>query len=897
MTQRIRPSSVLGYIRAALGPDARGLPDTELLARFTKNQDEGAFELLVWRHAGMVQRVCQAALRDYHAAEDVCQAVFLALARQAGAVGRNGNVAGWLYRVARRVAVRVAIRRQKLPSGTDFDLDQLPGPTAGCGDDEAKLLYEELDRLPEKYREPLVLCYLYGLTVAETAKRLGWPVGTVAGRVARARTRLHRRLSVRGLGAPSVALVALVGGPASALRGSFAAETARGAVAFVTGSVPAISGTVLELAKGATEAMTATKFIWAVGVLAICGTLVGGVWGSGQQQKEATLPTESRTERKGADAVAGRLATLEDRQRSKANLKQVGQALLGFESANGCLPTDIRDKNGKALLSWRVAVLPYLGKDDLRKEFHLDEAWDSEHNKKLLARMPDILRVSFQLEDAIETYYQVFAGSGTPFDPKAIERVPGGEFPHLYRSTVKVADGIPDGTANTLGVAEAGQPVPWTKPVDLSYDPKKPLPLLVGPFSDVLHVTTVDGRVHSLRRDTDNKVLRAMIESADGSDPPDFEKYAAPPPAVAPGEKRDVKKGSVAPGDPSTEKTAQLERDERERLKADKVAEEIAADRAAEAAKAESYLSRPAPAVSDLNKIDRKITKEPKYESKPYYALLAFGPAAEKRVWLILDGDVLYIDRNGNGDLTDEGERILPSGKDKIYPAGQQYSHTQKFSLKGLVPPVGKDVGGDYQLDHLIKDSTFVPKTDFDKVVARNYATREQAYLWRVVGKERASIPITFVPIASEAQITHIGGPLSVVLRNPSEQKFRRGSNPDVLEVMIGTPGLLAKNDGMQRPHPLDSLRISEVPADVHPKAEIEFPRRTAAEKPIRLTVILDQRCCGDNFYAPVPVPADAGAGMAKVVVTFPNSTPCTVDIPLVDEKRVTDDRPKEVGK
>jgi hypothetical protein len=114
---------------------------------------------------------------------------------------------------------------------------------------------------------------------------------------------------------------------------------------------------------------------------------------------------------------------------------------------------------------------------------------------------------------------------------------------------------------------------------------------------------------------------------------------------------------------------------------------------------------------------------------------------------------------------------------------------------------------------------------------------------------------------------------------------------------MIGTPGLLAKNDGMQPPYPLDSLRISEVPANVHPKAEIEFPRRTAAEKPIRLTVILDQRCCGDNFYAPVPVPADAGAGMAKVVVTFPNATPCTVDIPLVDEKRVSDDRPKEVGK
>jgi hypothetical protein len=187
-----------------------------------------------------------------------------------------------------------------------------------------------------------------------------------------------------------------------------------------------------------------------------------------------------------------------------------------------------------------------------------------------------------------------------------------------------------------------------------------------------------------------------------------------------------VKEVPGAPGDPSTEKTAKAER---EKLRADNVEKEIAADKAAEAAKAVSYLSRPAPAIVDLTKIDRKITKEPKYESKPYYALLAFGPAAEKRVWLILDGDVLYIDRNGNGNFTDDGARILSSGKDKIYPKDQQYSHKQKFSLKGMVPPIGKDVGGDYQLDHWIKDPTFVPKTEFEKAVARNYATREQANL------------------------------------------------------------------------------------------------------------------------------------------------------------------------
>jgi hypothetical protein len=129
--------------------------------------------------------------------------------------------------------------------------------------------------------------------------------------------------------------------------------------------------------------------------LADCGTLVlGGVLGGGQV-KDVPLPTESRAERQVAGALAGRQATLADHQCSNENLNQVEQALFGLESANGCLPTDIRDKNGKALLSCREAVLFDLGRDDLKKEFHLDEAWDSEHNKKLLARMPDNFRVSF----------------------------------------------------------------------------------------------------------------------------------------------------------------------------------------------------------------------------------------------------------------------------------------------------------------------------------------------------------------------------------------------------------------------------------------------------------------------------------------------------------------------
>src|SRR5262245_49634799 len=107
-----RVPSVASFVRVALGPDPNGPTDAELLARFARTQDEGAFELLVWRHAGMVLRVCRAMLLDHHSAEDATQATFLALAKQAHSVGRRGTVAGWLYCVARRISARLAARRK-----------------------------------------------------------------------------------------------------------------------------------------------------------------------------------------------------------------------------------------------------------------------------------------------------------------------------------------------------------------------------------------------------------------------------------------------------------------------------------------------------------------------------------------------------------------------------------------------------------------------------------------------------------------------------------------------------------------------------------------------------------------------------------------------------------------
>ena len=180
--------SVLCRLLTTLDSDMHVPPDSVLLERFVANRDAGAFELLVWRHAALVLRACRGILRDHHAAEDAAQATFLALARQASSVGRTGSVAGWLFRVSRRVSARSVQLERKTAFTTGMNLDGIPAPEPPPLPDREhdRILHEELDKLPEKYRAPILLCYFAGLTQAEAARRLGWPVGTVAGRLARA---------------------------------------------------------------------------------------------------------------------------------------------------------------------------------------------------------------------------------------------------------------------------------------------------------------------------------------------------------------------------------------------------------------------------------------------------------------------------------------------------------------------------------------------------------------------------------------------------------------------------------------------------------------------------------------------------------------------------------------
>jgi len=186
------------------------------------------------------------------------------------------------------------------------------------------------------------------------------------------------------------------------------------------------------------------------------------------------------------------------RIQSANNLKQIALAMHNYHDTFGRFPPQaLTNKEGKPLLSWRVAILPWIEQDNLYKQFHLDEPWNSEHNMKLLKRIPPIyVPVNAKTKQGYETFYQVFAGKGSVFEPG--EKI-------TFAS-------ITDGTSNTIMVVEGGDPVPWTKPEDLPFDPEKPLPKLGGEFPDIFNAAFCDGSVHALdKKKIDDKLLRLLI--------------------------------------------------------------------------------------------------------------------------------------------------------------------------------------------------------------------------------------------------------------------------------------------------------------------------------------------------------------------------------------------------
>jgi RNA polymerase sigma factor (sigma-70 family) len=239
--------AILGHVRTLFSVGTiGGLTDGELLERFAARQgavSETAFAALIERHGPMVLRVCRGVLSDPEDARDAFQATFLVLVRRAGSIRSRESVASWLHGVAYRTAscARSATARRKRHERRAGEMSAIAA-LEDHTDDRWSILHEELHRLSPRFRDPIVLCDLEGLTHERAAERLSLPVGTVKSRLARGRERLRSRLVRRGL-APTIGVMTIVAAGEPAVAGvpaALAGATVQTAIRSAAGSaIPA----------------------------------------------------------------------------------------------------------------------------------------------------------------------------------------------------------------------------------------------------------------------------------------------------------------------------------------------------------------------------------------------------------------------------------------------------------------------------------------------------------------------------------------------------------------------------------------------------------------------------------------------------------------------------------
>ena len=264
-----------------------GETDRQLLDHFVHGQDSGAFQSLVLRHGPAVNRVCRGVLNDPHEAEDVFQATFLVLARRAPDIRDPDALEGWLRGVARRIAVRArrraAKRRETEKTRAEMSRERPDyGPADGTFD-LREIVGNELNRLPDDYRRPIVLCYLDGLTHQEAARRLQWPLGTVKIRLTRGRQMLKERLDRRGVALGAGLLTLLPQGQAApAISPALVDTTVRAMSLGVKGRVGTLQAEyarVWEMARRISRVrpVQGVPWIWAVLTIAGISLLCSGV--------------------------------------------------------------------------------------------------------------------------------------------------------------------------------------------------------------------------------------------------------------------------------------------------------------------------------------------------------------------------------------------------------------------------------------------------------------------------------------------------------------------------------------------------------------------------------------------------------------------------------------------
>jgi RND family efflux transporter MFP subunit len=379
----------------------RELGDGQLLERFATDRGdmaELAFSVLVERHGPMVLRVCRGVLADTHDAQDAFQATFLVLVRKARALWVRDSLGPWLHQVAYRTAccARSAAARRK-------HHEQRAAVPEGAArvetvSDLEPVLHEEINRLPERYRAPLVLCDLQACTHEQAARHLGLPVGTVKSRLSRARERLRGRLLRRGLTADAglIAAALKIDAASVSISSALVSLTAGTAARLLTvrGFVPCTATT---LAQGVLRTMSITQWMKAASVLLVAGATVAGVevlvqrGTSGAQAQTAEKPKAAATGDAGSveEVRPGPLkVSVVDRGYLESSRNQDVYCLVeGQTTIIAIKPEGTRVKKGEIICKLDSAAL----KDQLvNQRIRSEQAKSNYQNAKLVREVAEI---------------------------------------------------------------------------------------------------------------------------------------------------------------------------------------------------------------------------------------------------------------------------------------------------------------------------------------------------------------------------------------------------------------------------------------------------------------------------------------------------------------------------
>jgi RNA polymerase sigma factor (sigma-70 family) len=394
VVRRIRKLAGLPY------PD-RG--DKELLESFIARRDHSAFAQLLERHGPMVLSLCRRLLGNWHDAEDAFQATFVVLIRKARSIRKRDSLASWLYGVAYRVAREASVKSARRHA-RERQASAMPSTEDPASEvirrDLRLVLDEELHRLPDRYRVPLILCYLQGKTTEETARLLAWPRGTVGGRLARGRQMLRNRLARRGvtLSAGSAATLLTSATASSAVPPALAESTLKAASVPAAGqaiTAAAVSEQVATLADGALKTMLLAK----LKVTAVMLLVVGAV-GTGLVTRHAlavrTDDPQSGQPRSGAGSSFGHPKAAS----AAATEEEVSaQARVALEKAGEYAPT-FED------FTQRVWVLCQIARAQARAELRpaaaatLRKALRAALDGEMDQRVMDVAECAVQLGDA-----------------------------------------------------------------------------------------------------------------------------------------------------------------------------------------------------------------------------------------------------------------------------------------------------------------------------------------------------------------------------------------------------------------------------------------------------------------------------------------------------------------